>query len=218
VSKILDPPPRVSVEYPTRYAFHKLISKLQIANANGASFDMVEVGLGFGDFSCYMMESISPTYVHIPCTYHCVESWVGRMMKTQMIEVRDQVVARFDKYKPLPEDHPEYDDSQKYRYFNWNLIEKSSADASQDFDDESLDYIYIDADHSYSHALQDYRKWWPKLKPGGFFAGHDYAGFRRDGVRRAVKSFFQDDLEMRYEVFVTADVNPHPSFYVFKNE
>lgn len=40
--------------------------------------------------------------------------------------------------------------------------------------DDSLDFVYIDADHHYENALADIRAWWPKVKPGAFLGGHDY--------------------------------------------
>jgi len=42
------------------------------------------------------------------------------------------------------------------------------------FQDNSLDYIYIDGNHDYDHVKQDLELWWPKLKPGGLMTGHDY--------------------------------------------
>ena len=43
------------------------------------------------------------------------------------------------------------------------------------FPDNYFDFIYIDA---YAHNGQEggsiLHSWWPKLKPGGVFAGHDY--------------------------------------------
>lgn len=38
-----------------------------------------------------------------------------------------------------------------------------------------LDWVYIDADHTYSSVLQDLYLWSPKVKKGGFIMGHDYA-------------------------------------------
>ena len=32
----------------------------------------------------------------------------------------------------------------------------------------------VDAVHDYQGALIDMCDWWPKLKPGGVMAGHDY--------------------------------------------
>lgn len=55
------------------------------------------------------------------------------------------------------------------------IVRKTFADALTDFADEFFDFIYIDG---YAHTGQDggrtLRDWWPKLKPGGIFAGHDY--------------------------------------------
>lgn len=54
------------------------------------------------------------------------------------------------------------------------LIHKTSEEAAVDFDDESLDFVYIDADHTYAATKQDIDLWWPKVKFGGVFSGHDY--------------------------------------------
>jgi hypothetical protein len=53
------------------------------------------------------------------------------------------------------------------------FLEKSSIDAVKDFEDESLDFIFIDADHAYESVLNDLNAWYPKVKSGGLLAGHD---------------------------------------------
>jgi hypothetical protein len=42
------------------------------------------------------------------------------------------------------------------------------------FPDNYFNFIYVDARHDYKGVLDDLRAWWPKLKMGGIFAGHDY--------------------------------------------
>ncbi len=42
------------------------------------------------------------------------------------------------------------------------------------FEDNSLDYVYIDANHAYDNVKADMEMWYPKLKKGGVFSGHDY--------------------------------------------
>jgi hypothetical protein len=42
------------------------------------------------------------------------------------------------------------------------------------FQDESLDWVYIDGNHAYDYVKQDLKMWWPKLKPGGLMSGHDF--------------------------------------------
>jgi hypothetical protein len=39
---------------------------------------------------------------------------------------------------------------------------------------ESLDFVYIDANHKYDAVKKDLELWYPKVRKGGVFAGHDY--------------------------------------------
>ncbi len=56
-----------------------------------------------------------------------------------------------------------------------HILLMDSVQAAQKFEDESLDWVYIDANHSYQSVLNDMDAWFPKVKAGGLFAGHDYA-------------------------------------------
>lgn len=55
-------------------------------------------------------------------------------------------------------------------------IKSISWEAAKQFEDESVDVVYIDADHSYESVVNDIEAWLPKIKQGGIIAGHD-AGF-----------------------------------------
>jgi hypothetical protein len=54
------------------------------------------------------------------------------------------------------------------------LLRAFSFDAVKTFDDCSLDFVYVDAVHDFQGALDDLVDWWPKVRPGGIMAGHDY--------------------------------------------
>lgn len=54
------------------------------------------------------------------------------------------------------------------------FIREFSTDASKQFADETLDFVYIDGNHSLLHVVQDLWYWVPKVKKGGIVAGHDY--------------------------------------------
>ena len=54
------------------------------------------------------------------------------------------------------------------------LSKKSSLSAAATFDADSIDYVFLDAAHDYESVRADIAAWWPKIKPGGWFAGHDY--------------------------------------------
>lgn len=55
-----------------------------------------------------------------------------------------------------------------------HLIRDTSSNAASLFQNEELDFVYIDANHEYSHVLQDLSLWYPKVRSGGLVAGDDY--------------------------------------------
>lgn len=68
------------------------------------------------------------------------------------------------------------------------VLRMDSAVAARRVDDCSLDFVFIDGDHSYPGAVTDIEAWTRKLKPGGLLAGHDYDHPLKPlfGVKRAV--------------------------------
>ena len=54
------------------------------------------------------------------------------------------------------------------------IIRSTSAEGATQFAEGQLDFVYIDANHSYDAVVEDIRLWYPNLKPGGVLAGHDY--------------------------------------------
>lgn len=71
-------------------------------------------------------------------------------------------------------------------------VQKLSVEAAGDYGNQSLDFVFIDADHRYDAVKEDIAAWWPKIKPGGSLAGHDYTHTTLTGVRRAVDEEFGD--------------------------
>ena len=65
------------------------------------------------------------------------------------------------------------------------------------FKDESLDAVFIDADHSYEAVKMDIENWMPKVRKGGMLAGHDYNS-AWPGVIRAVNEIFPEAQKIDY--------------------
>ena len=75
----------------------------------------------------------------------------------------------------------------KYKFSRFNIIERTSDDAVSEFEDESVDFVFVDGLHTYEQTLQDCINYLPKVKPGGIICGHDYNVI--SGVTKAVDEF-----------------------------
>lgn len=59
-------------------------------------------------------------------------------------------------------------------YPNCKIIRKTSMEAVEHFKDNSLDFVYIDANHEFRYIAEDLAEWTKKVRPGGIVSGHDY--------------------------------------------
>lgn len=71
-------------------------------------------------------------------------------------------------------------------------IKSYSWDGASHFKDSTIDFVFIDADHSYDSVKKDLEAWYSKVKSGGLFSGHDYEPYEKHnhpGVKKAVDEF-----------------------------
>ena len=54
------------------------------------------------------------------------------------------------------------------------LIKGHSQDAVKNYEDESIDFCFIDGSHEYEDVKADILAYLPKVKKGGILSGHDY--------------------------------------------
>lgn len=84
------------------------------------------------------------------------------------------------------------------KYPNYYFLKQFSTKAARQFENKSLDFVYIDGDHSYEAVMDDIKVWLPKLKKGGIMAGDDYMKSARDkrfyDVIRAVDEFVANNF------------------------
>ncbi len=81
---------------------------------------------------------------------------------------------------------------QKYSGHEDKIVfyEMDSIEASKKVEDKSLDFIFIDSYCSFEQAKDDIKVWYPKVKDGGIFAGHDW---NMPLVRLAVTKFRENE-------------------------
>lgn len=96
---------------------------------------------------------------------------------------------------------------------HFRAIQGASWEVADQFEDGSIDFVFIDADHIYEHVRKDVLAWLPKVRPGGIIAGHDYNPPHE--VERAVNEIFGNRV-----VSVPSDDNDGtdatPNFYSWK--
>jgi len=152
-------------------------------NEAGLLGEGVEIGVNEGDFSEHVLGHWKGK------KYHLVDPWMHQTMQVyddvnnKPQEVQDEklrkVISRLQGHEG--------------RYM---IHRQFSLEASKEFKDESLDFIYVDARHDYEGVKEDMIAWWPKLKIGGLLAGHDFVpdGNHKEGafgVQKAVAELAQ---------------------------
>lgn len=108
-------------------------------------------------------------------TVYAVDPWVGYS------EIATDLVSEAER---------RFDERMK-TYDNVIKVKKTSLDAAKDFEDGSLDCIYIDGEHTFESIYKDIKTWMPKIKNGGILCGHDYTHI--DRVQNAVHMFFNKE-------------------------
>ena len=120
----------------------------------GKELTGAEIGVYKGDNAEFILNVLQPTLLYL------IDPW-NNFMDTDSNEIIGEI---------------QYIETQERLklYGNKRLIKRTSLEASKLFRDKELDFVYIDADHSYQGVSQDLNLWYPKIKKGGILSGHDY--------------------------------------------
>ena len=97
------------------------------------------------------------------------------------------------------------------------IIKLPFEEAVHLFANESFDFIYIDG---YAHTGQDegriLREWWPKVKIGGIFAGHDYSTSWPKTIEEVDKFAKLNNIKLKFTGEIVGQ-GGHPSWYCRKS-
>lgn len=67
------------------------------------------------------------------------------------------------------------------------IIVKDTSEAVKDFEDNTFDFIFLDSATTSEDCLNELNMWYPKLKKGGIFSGHDWD----NGAKPIVSEFYK---------------------------
>jgi hypothetical protein len=141
--------------------FFQFLETMGLRSINGA-----EIGVAIGDNAADIISSFPIELLILVDSYPIYGS--GSTKHTQT-SAKAKALERFKN-----------SDNVKY-------IHLDSIHASDLIEDGSLDFVYIDANHSEFSVTADIDAWFPKVKKGGIIGGHDFDSAEdTHGVYRAV--------------------------------
>lgn len=171
----------------------------QWLNEQGLLGEGAEIGVAACDFAKSVLD------VWKGKVYHMIDPW----------ETQTKTV-----YKEITNEHGQWElwwgeanRIQKAYHQDVRLYKGLSLDVVSRFQDNQLDWCYLDGAHDYVNVLNDLNAWWPKVKAGGIFAGHDYLNRIDRGwwcqVEDAVRAW-------TYDKGLAYTVLPCTSWYILK--
>lgn len=154
---------------------------------------VAELGVDHGDFSQKILE------INRPSKLHLVDEWKSDRYPEKLFH---EVGQRF---------HSEIKTGKV------EINRGLSVDVVKQFPDCYFDWIYIDTAHTYAVTKEELEAYFPKIKPGGIIAGHDFIVGEIDipwkyGVIEAVYEFCKNH---NWEIiYLTMERGISPSFAI----
>ena len=151
-------------------------SVVKIINENNFK-KIVEIGVFWGSLAVEVLQRCQLE------KYYLIDPWV---------QYSDPPAISSGWSKEKWEDTCERTYSRLFKYNAARIIRLPSVRAGRLFEIGSLDFVYIDAKHTFESCQTDIMTWLPKIRLGGILSGHD---LNWKGVGRAVRAVFGEEFE-----------------------
>lgn len=143
----------------------------------------VEIGVAAGWYSDQIMMRNPQLKLYGVDPWISYEGYTDYKLKSTFNKLETEAHDRLDKYP------------------NYEFVKEYSMDALARFEDNSLDFCYIDGNHGDPFITQDITEWYKKVRPGGILAGHDYIRTKgrpgghppKNDTIKATQQFTQDN-------------------------
>lgn len=148
---------------------------IQMLAERGAKIG-VEVGTDHGKYAQQLLEGIPDLKL---C---CVDPWVAYTEGNE-VHTQEEVEEIYKEAK------------QRLEPYGCIIERSTSMEVANRVTDNTLDFVFIDGNHSYSFVKEDVTEWTKKVKPGGIVCGHDYKEDKVNdyGVIEAVNEYVKEN-------------------------
>ena len=186
----VEPVARYAVTRLTRQTYSRTINLLPtrdelpfLLNARGLTGSGAEIGVAYGEFSEHILKYWRGSKLI------SIDPWI-EMAPEEYVDTCNQDQDSMERCYEIARDRlSQFGDRSEIRRM-------TGHQAANDIPPHSLDFVYIDAQHSYEAVRSDIADWYPLIRPGGIIGGHDYndGEFAQGthGVRSAVDGFFRE--------------------------
>lgn len=118
-----------------------------------------EIGVERGFFSRELLRA------HPELELFCIDAW----------QSYEGYIARLN----TPDLPKKFEETQRrLAGYHVHFYHQFSMEAVRRFKDDTLDFVYIDANHDLPWCMDDILQWSKKVRPGGIISGHDYIRMR----------------------------------------
>jgi len=165
----------------TDHSLLKLYSSVVEESESDSHF--VEIGSWKGRSASYMCVEIINSGKKIK--FDCVDPWTGSEEHQKGAQFEDIHVLKGTLYE-------EFVKNMKPVEYQYNAIKLPSVEAAKLYEDNSLDFVFIDGAHDYDNVRSDVLAWLPKVKPGKLLTGHDW---KWPPLQKAVVEIFGNEVQ-----------------------
>lgn len=142
-----------------------------------------EIGVDKGGFSHHLLSKTNLEKLY------CIDCWMDDFGSNH----------RPEEYDPIGDNRMKEAMNLLSEFGNRSqFIKAFSVDASKGVPDNSLDFVYIDGDHSLEGIYNDIYAWIHKVKCGGIVSGHDF----KDGPGSGIKDYSGKQLPYKVETVI----------------
>lgn len=159
----------------------------------GENITGIEIGTCRAESTAYLLDkcpNIQRIFTIDP--YKGYDDWNGEITQESVDKFREVAIKNLEQF------------GDRVR-----MIREPSVQAANNFTDTLVDFIFVDGDHSYDATLADCEAYYPFLKEGGLFCGHDYSSI--DAVYRAV-----NDFRDKHKITSPINLSTNSTFFWYK--